>query len=130
VILLLDGNSENLVVRHAAGALAPYLAGMSIRMGHNLSGWVAAHRRTIVNSDAALDLANVLPSTERPHTCLSTPLVDGNTLVGVLTFYADATEPFGEDHGRLAQRVAPDLARIFTICRQSALECRPCGAAA
>ena len=130
VIFLLDGDSENLVVRHAAGALAPHLAGMSIRMGHNLSGWVAAHRRTIVNSDAALDLANVLPSTETPHTCLSTPLVDGNTLVGVLTFYADATEPFAEEHTRLAHLVAPHLARIFTVCRPSALECRPCGAAA
>jgi putative nucleotidyltransferase with HDIG domain len=130
VFFLARPGNEDLVVRHAAGPLAATLEGMSIRVGHNLTGWVAAHRRTIVNSDAALDLADLIPSAERPHTCLSTPLVDGDTLVGVLTFYAEASEPFLEEHGRLAQEMAPQLARIFTRCRPSALECRPCGAAA
>ena len=130
VVFLARGNGEDLVVCHAAGPLAPNLAGMSIRLGHNLTGWVAAHRRTIVNSDAALDLADVLPPTGPPHTCMSTPLVDGSSLVGVLTFYAEAAEPFGEDHNRLAQLIAPHLARMFAVCRPSALECRPCGAAA
>jgi hypothetical protein len=106
------------------------LEGVSIRVGHNLTGWVAAHRRTIVNSDAALDLAAVLPGEGRPHTCLSTALLHGDALVGVLTFYADASEPFLEEHGRLAQLAAPQLARMFAVCRASALECRPCGAAA
>jgi hypothetical protein len=130
VVFLASAGNEDLVVRHAAGPLAPLLHGVTIRVGHNLTGWVAAHRRTIVNSDAALDLADVLSPADRPHTCLSTALLHGETLVGVLTFYADASEPFLEEHGRLAPLVAPHLARIFTVCPPAALECRPCGAAA
>ena len=130
VIFLASAGNEDLVAAHAAGPLAAMVQGVTIRVGHNLTGWVAAHRRTIVNSDAALDLADVLASADRPHTCLSTALLHGDTLVGVLTFYADACEPFLEEHGQVAPLVAPHLARIFTVCPPAALECRPCGAAA
>jgi hypothetical protein len=65
---------EQLVVEHAAGPLAAALRGTSIRVGQKLTGWVAAHRRTIVNSDAQLDLADVVPPQEGPHTCLSCAL--------------------------------------------------------
>ena len=51
-----DAGSGHLVARHATGEHAAALRGMSIGMGERLSGWVAACRQTITNSDAALDL--------------------------------------------------------------------------
>ena len=80
-------------------------------VNQRLSGWVAAHRRTIVNSDAALDLAGLdLPPS--PRTCLSTPLLDGDTLVGVLTLYAEAPVAFTDEQGRLMQMLGPHLALL------------------
>jgi putative nucleotidyltransferase with HDIG domain len=114
-LYVLKEAGEDLVLRHAAGALAPSLSGMSIRVGQKLTGWVAAHRRTIVNSDAALDLADAV--VDGRYTCLSTPLLDGETLVGVLTVYADASEPFSDEQGRMVQMVAPHLARMISTCR-------------
>jgi putative nucleotidyltransferase with HDIG domain len=127
-LYLVDADEEQLTVQHAAGPMAPLLRGTSIRVGQKLTGWVAAHRRTIVNSDAALDLSDMMAGANRQHVCLGTALLDGETLVGVLTIYTDASEAFSEEHGRLAQMMAPHLARIFTVANAGAIECRPCAA--
>ncbi|HEY1913667.1 MAG TPA: GAF domain-containing protein, partial [Vicinamibacterales bacterium] len=79
--------------------------------GERLTGWVAAHRQAIVNSDAMLDIGaradRVSPSLE---SCMSVPLVAGESLVAVLSLYAPGSDAFGEDRGRLIQMVAPHLA--------------------
>ena len=91
-----------------------------------MTGWVAANRRTIVNSDAALDLADIVPDARR--TCVSTPLLDGDVLVGVLTVYAEPDGIFSDEQGRMLQMVAPHLARMLAVCRGSAIEVtRPAG---
>jgi signal transduction protein with GAF and PtsI domain len=118
-LYLLDHGGEDLALEHAAGVLAPSLAGMTIRVGQKLTGWVAAHRRTIVNSDAALDLADAV--VDGRYTCLSAPLLEGDTLVGVLTIYADASEPFTDEQGRMVQMVAPHLASMIATCRAEAI---------
>jgi putative nucleotidyltransferase with HDIG domain len=125
VLYLAGDDGEELQVRHAAGPLAPALRGATIRVGHKLTGWVAAHRRTIVNSDAALDLCDLVAAGEQQRICLSAALCDGETLIGVLTLYADAAEPFSEEHGRLAQMMAPHLARMFAVSRRTALASAP-----
>jgi hypothetical protein len=107
-----DPASGRLVARHATGAHAAAVRGMSITVGERLSGWVAACRRTITNSDAALDLY------DRDVTlgsALSTPLIDGDRVVGVLTAYAAAAQAFTEDQSRLVQMVAPHLGRIMSV---------------
>ena len=118
VYLVADGG-EDLVVEHAAGPLAPLLRGTSMRIGQRLTGWVAAHRRTIVNSEAALDLADIVAGSGRM--CLSTPLLDGGALAGVLTIYAEGTETFTDEQGRMLQMIAPHLARMVAVSRGSAM---------
>jgi putative nucleotidyltransferase with HDIG domain len=104
-------HEEELVMTHAAGPLAPALRWMRMAVNERLSGWVAAHRRTIVNSDAALDLAGLeIPTV--PRTCLSTPLLDGETLVGVLTLYAEFPLSFTDEQGRMMQMLGPHLALL------------------
>ncbi len=104
-----DPATDRLVARHAVGAHAAAVRGTTMAMGERLTGWVAACRQTITNSDAGLDLFDrglTLGST------LSTPLVDGDRVVGVLTAYAAAGQAFTEDQSRLAQMLAPHLGRI------------------
>jgi hypothetical protein len=92
---------------------------MSIEIGQKLSGWVAAHRRTIVNSDAQLDLCDVLKGDIGAHVCLSTALCDGETLAGVLTMYRESTKPFTPADAQSFELMAPHLARLFASLRQS-----------
>jgi GAF domain-containing protein len=104
-----DGASDYLVARHATGAHAAALKGMSIAVGERLSGWVAACRQTISNSDAALDLHD---RGVKLGSALSTPLMDGERVVGVFTAYAEASQAFAEDQSRLVEMMAPHLGRI------------------
>ena len=118
-IYLVTPDGRMLTVEHAAGPLAEPLTGTSIEIGQKLSGWVAAHRRTIINSDAQLDLCDVLSGDIGPHACLSTALCDGDTLAGVLTVYRESTKPFAPADAQAFELMAPHLARLFTQQRQS-----------
>ena len=123
VIYLMDDSGLNLVAAHAIGPLATALRGTSVGMSQKLTGWVAANRTTIVNSDAALDLADIAPAARR--TAVSTPLLDGDGLIGVLTAYAEAPDTFSEEHGRMLQMVAPHLAHMLAVCRASVKPAAP-----
>jgi len=104
-----DVGSGHLVARHAMGEHAAVLRGTSIAMSERLSGWVAACRQTISNSDAALDLYD---RGIKLGSALSTPLMDGERLVGVFTAYAAAPQAFTEDQSRVVEMMAPHLGRI------------------
>jgi GAF domain-containing protein len=66
-------------------------------VGERLTGWVAARRPPIINSDATLDLgARVDAATPPLLRCLGVPLLVGDVLVAVLTLYTSAPEGFSE----------------------------------
>ena len=88
--------------------------GLRIPLGQRLSGWVAANRQTIVNSDPRLDLGDVARHlTPRLRSCLSTPLLSNDELVGVLTLYSATADGFREDHRRIIEVVARQIAHTF-----------------
>jgi putative nucleotidyltransferase with HDIG domain len=111
-----DAASGRLVARHATGQHAAALRGMSMGMGERLSGWVAACRQTITNSDGALDLYD---RDVKLGSALSTPFMDGDRLVGVFTAYAPSTQAFSEDQSRLVEMMAPHLGRILGAALRS-----------
>lgn len=107
VFFLYDANTDELVAAHAAGENSSHFADIRIAMGQRLSGWVAANRQTIVNSDPMLDLGEVARVLRPPlRSCLSTPLLAEKDLVGVLTVYSTHREAFTEDHRRIVEVVA------------------------
>ena len=109
-----DAAQDRLVVADAFGPGAAALRGTSVPVGERLTGWVAARRRPIINSDAALDLGGRVDAVTPPLSrCLSVPLMAGDALVAVLTLYTSAPDGFTADDGRLVQMVAPDLARAI-----------------
>jgi GGDEF domain-containing protein len=72
-----------------------------------LSGWVAANRQTIRNSDPLLDLGeSARAMTPRPRSCLATPLLSAKTLVGVLTLYSSTKDAYSEEHQRIIEVIA------------------------
>jgi diguanylate cyclase (GGDEF)-like protein/putative nucleotidyltransferase with HDIG domain len=114
VFYLYDPTIDEVVAKHAVGDGAPLVRGMRIPLGERLSGWVAANRQTISNSDPVLDLGDAA----RPHalalrSCISTPLVVGDELVGVLTLYSGEPNAFNEDHKRVIEVVGREIARAF-----------------
>jgi diguanylate cyclase (GGDEF)-like protein len=87
---------------------------MRIALGQRLSGWVAANRQTISNSDASLDLGDAAKSPSlRLRSCISTPLISNDQLVGVLSLYSTKANSFSDDHRRIIEVVARQIAHTF-----------------
>ncbi len=109
VFYVYDEQHDELYGAHAAGEGAALVRDLRIALGQRLSGWVAANRQTIGNSDPVLDLGEVARTGVRLQSSLSTPLVDSGRLVGVLTLYGPSKEAFSEDHKRIIETVARQI---------------------
>jgi diguanylate cyclase (GGDEF)-like protein/putative nucleotidyltransferase with HDIG domain len=115
VFFVFDEASDELYVAHAAGENSAHFSGLRIPRGQRLTGWVAANRQTILNSDPVLDLGEVARSMQpRLRSCLSTPLLDDAQLVGVLTVYSTNRDAFSEDHRRIIEVVARQVTKTVT----------------
>jgi putative nucleotidyltransferase with HDIG domain len=114
VFYIYDSSSDELRSIYATGEHSDHFNGLRVRRGERLTGWVAANRRTIVNSDPILDLGETVRVTKpRLRSCLSTPLVQGELLVGVLTLYSAQPNNFTEDHRRVVEVVARQAASVL-----------------
>jgi diguanylate cyclase (GGDEF)-like protein len=111
VIYTYDSGSDELACAHAAGEGAAQFSGLRILRGQRLTGWVAANKQTILNSDPVLDLGEVARlARPRLRSCLSTPLLSNGELLGVLTLYSPHSAAFSDDHRRVIEAVAKQVA--------------------
>jgi diguanylate cyclase (GGDEF)-like protein len=111
VIYTYDSGSDELACAHAAGESAAQFSGLRILRGQRLTGWVAANKQTILNSDPVLDLGEVARLMRpRLRSCLSTPLLTNDDLLGVLTLYSPHPSAFSDDHRRVIEAVAKQVA--------------------
>jgi len=107
VFYIYDEDTDELVASHASGENASLIKGLRVPRGQRLSGWVAANRMTIRNSDPVLDLGeSARAMSPRPRSCLSTPLMAGESLVGVLSLYSSNKDAYSEEHERILEVVA------------------------
>jgi GGDEF domain-containing protein len=114
VLYLYDAESDELVVGHATGEGAAIASGTRVAIGQKISGWVGAHRKSIRNADPILDFGEgVRTVSPRPHSCLATPLLGRERLVGVLSLYATGTNAFTEGHQRIAEVVSRQVSDIL-----------------
>ena len=119
VFYVYDVAADELCAAHASGENAAHFTGLRIARGQRLTGWVAANKQTILNSDPVLDLGEVARTmTPRLRSCLSTPLLSESELVGVLTLYSTHRDAYTEDHRRVVEVVAR---QISPTVRDSAL---------
>jgi putative nucleotidyltransferase with HDIG domain len=116
-------SKDELYAAYGVGPSASLLHGLRVPVGQRLTGWVAASRQTIRNSDPVLDLGETAKNmSPRPRSCLSTPLVLGGNLVGVLTIYSGDPEFFSEDHERLLEAVARQMSPPVSRCMTHGLD--------
>jgi diguanylate cyclase (GGDEF)-like protein/putative nucleotidyltransferase with HDIG domain len=112
VFYLYDSDRDELVAAHAFGDNTAHFSDLRIPRGQRLTGWVAANRQTILNSDPTLDLGEVARVLRPPlRSCLSTPLQLEKALVGVLTVYSTHRDAFTEDHRRIVEVIARQVSK-------------------
>jgi putative nucleotidyltransferase with HDIG domain len=112
VLYCYDRKADALEARFVLGDGTSSVRGLRISLGQRLSGWVAANRQTISNSDARLDLAEAVECQARTlRSCISTPIVSKDELVGVLSLYSSEPSAFNDDHKRIIESVASQIAQ-------------------
>ena len=112
-----DSKSDSLISGHVIGDSNRLIVGLTIPLGQRVTGWAGANRRTAMNSDASLDLAQIARGFQ-PHlvSAISTPLTAQDRLIGVLTAYSLQPEAFDEGHRYTFEHVCATLtARICTL---------------
>ena len=93
VFYLYEIERDELRAAFVFGEHAGLIRGLRIPVNQRLSGWVAAHKRTVRNSDPVLDLGeSARAMSPRFRSSLSTPLISGEALVGVLSLYLGQQE--------------------------------------
>jgi putative nucleotidyltransferase with HDIG domain len=83
-----------------------------IPLGERLSGWVAATAQTIVNSDARLDQDEDVRDRRPLRSTLAAPVVRGDRVIAVLSFYGEAEEAFGPSHRQIVEAAARSVAVV------------------
>jgi len=95
-------------VAYAEGTVAQALTGTRIPIAERLTGWVAAHRTAVWNSDAALDLASI--ATADLSIGSSLPLLQNGNLIGVLSLYGHSHHEISVGQRRAIESVLPAVA--------------------
>jgi putative nucleotidyltransferase with HDIG domain len=121
-----DATTDSVRVVFVAGAAAPMLQGLEMKIGERLTGWVAENNQPIVNSEAKLDLGSEAALFGLKH-CLSLPLAADGQLVGVLSLYS--ADAFKEDQAQTLQFVMPHLGQMFLSLDRRSGEPAPAAAA-
>jgi len=116
VLYLNDTLTAELVAANGLGDAWSLVRGLRIPIGQWLSGWVAANRQLISNSDPTLDLgATAQALSPWLRSCLSVPVLFEDELLGVLTLYSITENGFDHSHQHIAEKVAHHLARILKL---------------
>ena len=119
VFYMYDVKRDELIATHVTGEIGPFISDLRISRGERLSGWVAANRQSILNSDPTLDLGEISTQTVPPlRTAVSVPLVADNELLGVLTLYS-ATERFTDAHRQIVETAGQLAASSLSNLRES-----------
>lgn len=117
VFYSVDEGTGEIVAQRATGPNASFVEGLRIPLGQRLSGWVAANRQTILNSDPTLDFGGAANlQVLALKSCLSTPIVGDDELIGVLSIYSGELSAFTEDHRRIIELVAHELSIAAKRC--------------
>jgi len=111
VLYAYDQTGDALVAIHQTGEEANSFRGTRLPLGERLSGWVAATRQPIVNSDGRLDLDEPMRDGSALRSALAVPVEADGRILGVLSLYGLQANVFDETHRRIAQVAAYAAAR-------------------
>ena len=112
-LMVQDGDSGDLICRFAVGVDAPLLLRGRLRVGEGLSGWVARHRRTLVNASPRIEFeAAGVPSPSSIMTAIVCPLELGDRFIGTLALFHTEQALYTEDHRRVLARVGEQAAAV------------------
>jgi len=107
VLYLHKPNSIELEAAHVAGRSPERFKGHCMPLGAGITGWVAASRQSMYNSDPRLDFeAMRIDEDLNYRTAIAVPLMKDDEILGALALYSADLQCYHSDHLRLVEAVA------------------------
>ena len=116
-LFLKDDDGNTLRCRFATGTGADVIKSLSLREGQGLAGWVAQHRRPLLNGSPDADAQAAGLTTDETlelASALVYPVEFGDRLIGALVLYHAQRGFYTVDHQRLLGRVVEQLSAVVT----------------
>ncbi len=121
VLYLYDKDRRVLAARYVHGLHSQRLGHHTIAMGERMSGWAAVHRMPIhavaskepvLREGGRSDLEELMSdrTLEKLESAIVAPLLDGDTMLGVLALYDHRDRPYEDDSLRVISIVAKHVA--------------------
>jgi putative nucleotidyltransferase with HDIG domain len=92
----------------------PVAADRQTALGQRLTGWVAANRQPVINSDPCLELGETA-RTLGLQSCLATPISMGDELLGVYALYSQSPGAFNDQDRRAVDEAIRTIAPILKL---------------
>jgi len=109
-IFIPSASGSHVSVRYAAGAHAEELEGVRRPVSWGIAGWVAAHKRSVVNAEPIFDLGFRVSAAPILRSSVTVPLVDNGKVVAVLALYSKDFLGFTDEQATLLELLGPRLA--------------------
>jgi hypothetical protein len=91
-------------------------------VGHGISGWVVANRRSVLNADPALDVGSRLDGLNpRFRSSLSIPLTPDAETTGAMTLYSSQPNAFTDDQRAAMELISGAVAEAIERARRRTL---------
>jgi diguanylate cyclase (GGDEF)-like protein/putative nucleotidyltransferase with HDIG domain len=118
VFYLRRERDDSAVAAYAFGKHSDEIRGKSLGAGRGIAGWVIINGRAMTNTDAMLDLKELLgPASKGYRTATVFPLTGGDNAIGALALYSSELDSYDGGHLHLLESVS----RLASTALQRAL---------
>ena len=115
----LNYGDNRIVAAHVRGNCSELLKRHVIEMGKGISGWVAAYKRPMINSEPALDFRGIQGSFESFKDALVVPIIHKDETLGTISLYAQDPISYKEHDLDTLQMLAALLAPLILESRKN-----------
>ncbi|NWG14905.1 MAG: HD domain-containing protein [Acidobacteria bacterium] len=118
-VFFLDSGDGKVEALYAAGQSADAFRGAAIGLGKGISGWVAAYRKPILNSNPRLDFQEArIENCETLTDALVVPMNSEEACLGAIALYSDRLNSFTPEHLDVMQNVATHITMVIHDAQQ------------
>lgn len=113
-VFYIDDEKDYVKAISASGRFSEILQGHSIHMGKGISGWVAAYKRPMVNTNPALDFQGISYDLSFLADALVVPILFEDESLGAISLYAHEPNFYTQEHLNTLQILSGFLAPLMS----------------
>ena len=116
--LYLDNGEDSVQAVYVNGKSSEFLQKHKIGMGKGISGWVAAHRRHMMNTGPALDFQGLDEDLSFFTDSLVVPILLEDESIGTISLYSDESTSYNQSHLNIMQTLASILSPLIAASKK------------